>query len=556
MPVSTQTPKRPHAPAKQAQAHATRRLAPPDNASCPSPQTPVRCRTSEQMLTELGRRIGSQKMGMWFAHATLRLEESRVQVISDSAFVARWIESHFADELRSIAREVVGPDADVEIKSEPSTPTTNGIAIASVEGASTQDAAPPARPSTRPGTKSAPLRRLGDFVVGPTNRLAYSAARRLAEESDPRMSPLFIHGECGVGKTHLLQGICQRYIEITGRTPHVRYVTGEQFTNDYITAIRTNTIDAFRTKIRKLDLLAIDDVHFLSNKTRTQTEFLYTLDAIDLSGARVVLASDNHPHHIKRFSQSLVSRFLSGMVVKIDPPDRATRIALIERLACLRGLRINHSAIELIADNCLGSVRELEGAITKLAAYRAVLHTTGNGHGHGNNGFHNGNGAHHNHDNTTAASNGNGSLNGNGHAHAGANGHPGSDEIGVVLAEQLFREQAWSPNQVVRVGNIIETVCHRLGVSKADVVGSGRHRRVVLARGLIAYLARELTTYSFPEIAQALGRSNHSTIHTADQRLRKQLADGEPFDFGAAEPSLNLKELTDQLRRALLQRRP
>jgi chromosomal replication initiator protein len=517
------------------------------------------------MLAELGRRIGAQKMGMWFAHTHLRLAGQTVEVLSDSPFVAKWIDSHFADDLRSIARDVVGTQADVQIKTAV-LPSENGATppikkTGSGEGENDEPQRP-RRPSNRPATKATALRRLSEFVVGPTNRLAYSAACRLAEESDPRMSPLFIHGDCGVGKTHLLQGICHRYIELTSRAPHVRYVTGEQFTNEYITAIRSNTIDAFRSKIRKLDLLAIDDVHFLSNKVRTQTEFLYTLDAIDLSGARVVLASDNHPHHIKRFSQSLVSRFLSGMVVKIDPPDRATRIALIQRLAASRGLKINPAAVELIADNCLGSVRELEGSITKLAAYRAVLQGNSNGNGNGAHlgyGAHHGNGAAHANGLTTGNghSHRNGTSHGNGHVPAGHDG-PGAlhDEIGVVLAEQLFREQAWSPAQAVRIANIVEAVCARLGVSKADVIGSGRHRRVVLARGLIAYLGRELTTHSFPEIAQALGRSNHSTIHTADQRLRKQLVDGEPFDFGTAEGSLNLKELSDQLRRALLQRKP
>jgi chromosomal replication initiator protein len=238
-------------------------------------------------------------------------------------------------------------------------------------------------------------------------------------------------------------------------------VTGEQFTNEYITAIRTNAIDAFRQKIRKLDLLAIDDVHFLSNKVRTQTEFLYTLDAIDLSGARVVLASDNHPHHIKRFDRALVSRFLSGMVVKIDRPDRSTRIELIRRLAATRGLRLNEAAVDAIAGNCVGSVREIEGAITKLAAYKALM----NGHANGQNG--------------------NGRSNGHSDDHG---------EIGLLLVEQLFKEQTWhgaNGARVIRMAAVIDAVCQRLGVGKSDLMGSGRHRRVVLARALVAYLGRE-----------------------------------------------------------------
>lgn len=553
MPVQTSTPKRSHpiiqdkTPSNGIRHSKQFRSSERPAATSLSAK---RCFTGDQLLSELEQRIGSQKMGMWFAHTQLRLDGPKVEVLSDSPFVAKWIESHFADDLRAIARDVVGAQAEVEIKAA-ALPNGNGF-LSPVDDIALPPAAPASPPPPRrksshgPGAKPTSLRKLADFVVGPTNRLAYAAASRLAEEADPGMSPLFIHGDCGVGKTHLLQGICHRYIELTGRSQHVRYVTGEQFTNEYITAIRSNTIDAFRNKIRKLDLLAIDDVHFLSNKVRTQTEFLYTIDAIDLSGARVVLASDNHPRHIKRFSQSLVSRFISGMVVKIDPPDRATRIALIQRLATTRGMKINPTAIDLIADHCLGSVRELEGSITKLSAYRAVLQGTPNGNGiHLGNGHPNGGTVHH--DIAGVSGNGYGDPLG---VQAAAH-----DEIGVVLAEQLFREQSWNPAHAVRISNIVEAVCTRLGVSKADVIGSGRHRRVVLARGLIAYLGRELTTHSFPEIAQALGRSNHSTIHTADQRLRRQITDGEPFDFGTAEPALNLKELSDQLRRLILQRK-
>ncbi len=136
-------------------------------------------------------------------------------------------------------------------------------------------------------------------MVGTSNRLAYSASRRLTEDPDAAtISPLFIHGDCGVGKTHLLQGICRRYAEGSGHWRAVRFGTGEKFTDEYLAAIRTPTMDAFRKRCRTRELLAIDYVHFLSNKVATQSEFLHTLDAIDLTGARVALASDEHPRQI------------------------------------------------------------------------------------------------------------------------------------------------------------------------------------------------------------------------------------------------------------------
>src|SRR5262245_7670101 len=408
---------------------------------------------------------------MWFAHAGLRLDGERLIVAADSPFAAKWIDSHFADALKGIAEEVLGGPVTIDVHVATCPPPRNdqsprrrsapaphnGTAPHGVHGRTNALRQPDVikseaaleEPFEAPQTAAArtrrtsTFRRLDDFIVGECNKLAFSTACRLAEDADARcISPLFIHGDCGVGKTHLLQGICQRFIQATGRSHQVRYVTGEQFTNEYITAIRTNAIDAFRQKIRKLDLLAIDDVHFLSNKVRTQTEFLYTLDAIDLSGARVVLASDNHPHHIKRFDRALVSRFLSGMVVKIDRPDRSTRIELIRRLAATRGLRLNEAAVDAIAGNCVGSVREIEGAITKLAAYKALMNGHANGH------------------------NSNGHVNGHSEGNGHANGHSeGNGEIGLVLVEQLFKEQSWHGTngaRVIRLAAVIDAVCQRL----------------------------------------------------------------------------------------------
>ena len=351
--------------------------------------------------------------------------------------------------------------------------------------------------------RSPRLHSLDEFVVGGSNRLAHSAACRLAESDDLRgLSPLFIHGECGVGKTHLLQGICRRFIERTGSSARVRYVTGEQFTNEFIAALRTGSIESFRQRVRKLALLAIDDVHFLANKVKTQSEFQCTLDAIDFGGARVAMASDNHPNHIRRFSQSLISRFVSGMVVRVERPERELRCALIRRLAERRNLRLSQAAIDELAAQGGPSVRELEGTLTRLAAWRALAQTPA-----------------------------------------------GDGEIGMLLVQQVLREDRVRPAHIVRIGSVIDAVCQRLSVTKADLVGTSRHKRVVVGRSMIAFLARELTTMSFPEIAQALGRENHSTVHTADQRLRRQMQEDQHLELDGSNSTTSLRELADLLRR-------
>ena len=476
---------------------------------------PGRAAAAERIAQELSRSIGANRYQMWFGQAQIEATAQHVSVVADSPFAARWIETHFSQALQDAAMTALESSSPVTI-SISAAPEAAAVERTEALDGSSADLRSPARgrghgdaPSSNGHVEpvSAPrsprLHSLDEFVVGGSNRLAHSAACRLAESDDLRgLSPLFIHGECGVGKTHLLQGICRRFIERTGSSARVRYVTGEQFTNEFIAALRTGSIESFRQRVRKLALLAIDDVHFLANKVKTQSEFQCTLDAIDFGGARVAMASDNHPNHIRRFSQSLISRFVSGMVVRVERPERELRCALIRRLAERRNLRLSQAAIDELAAQGGPSVRELEGTLTRLAAWRALAQTPA-----------------------------------------------GDGEIGMLLVQQVLREDRVRPAHIVRIGSVIDAVCQRLSVTKADLVGTSRHKRVVVGRSMIAFLARELTTMSFPEIAQALGRENHSTVHTADQRLRRQMQEDQHLELDGSNSTTSLRELADLLRR-------
>ncbi len=352
---------------------------------------------------------------------------------------------------------------------------------------------------------------LACFVTGPGNDLAYHAAMRLAE-NDAAFSPLCMHGGCGLGKTHLLQGICRHY---RARFPgaKIRYVTGENFTNEFIAAVRATKLDQFRKKMRALDLLAIDDVHFLSNKNATQKEFLCTLDAIGLSGARIVLASDNHPRFINDFHQRLVSRLVSGMVVEVRMPDRETRLRIIRQISMQRGLRINQAAVEALADRCVGSIREIEGTLTRLNALHELLYRAEEAAG------------------------------------------DGTPEIGLILVNKVLESQASLPSRPIPVSQIVAEVSRRCGVTSEQVLGRSRHKRVVLARSLASYLARQLTTKSYPEIARALAKKNHSTIIAADRRIQKLMETDERVDLGLDEVSVSIRYAVDTLRSAVIANR-
>lgn len=477
-------------------------------------------------------RLVGNKYDKWFSHARFRIEQNVLHISTPSPYVRNWIEQHFAQELGEAATNVLGEGAEVRVavvedlpdvdaaQDAGAAPSDQGAARRSTTAGSGNgsDAGRPAARTSAPGAapprrrprkgaadnrRGGLSRRLDDYVTGRGNELAAAGAARLADpDEEDIMSPLFVYSACGLGKTHLLQGICQRYIERTGRSHRVRYMTGEQFTNEYIASLKAGNIESFRDRMRKLELLAIDDVRFLANKMRTQSELLYTLDELDMKGARVALSSDVHPRKIRGLRQPLVSRFLSGMVVQIDRPDRETRMQLVRKLATRRGLQLNDASVDAIAGQCLASVREMEGALTNIKALQEL---------------------------------------------SGAQG-----EVGMVVVNQVFEEDAWQSMNPVRIATVIDVVCDQLGVSRAELIGSRRNRQVVTARGLVAYLGRELTSHSYPEIAQEMGRKYHSTVHTAAQRLQRQLRQDESVQLGRGDPPMRVQELVDQIRHSIM----
>lgn len=368
--------------------------------------------------------------------------------------------------------------------------------------------------------------RLEDFVVGNCNRLAYSAALRIADQAGgDRFSPLFIHGSCGLGKTHLLQGIAERFAR-SHPGAQVRYTTGEGFTNEFLAAMRSGQTESFRKAYRRLDMLCIDDVHFFSAKEATQSELMHTFDTIDFDGARVVLASDEHPREIKRLSDRLTSRFLSGMVVKIDTPDTETRVRLVKHIAARRNLPLDEPAAQLIAERSArslgslggfgGSVREIEGIITQVEAIFRLLPEI-------------------------ASSEGSAGLNLVRRA------------LGLGDAEASRSGQSLRNRRPVQVREIAAEVCRTLRVDMPELLGRGRHARVVLARSVTALLSRRMTTMSFPEIARAMARPNHSTVITACKRMTAGIKAGHPLaadlDLGGDLAGMTLGELCDHIAR-------
>ena len=292
----------------------------------------------------------------------LSLSEDFLKIAVPNLFIANWIENRFANQIRAAVKEVTGEekkltfvvDAAIAGQGRPKTfdmPSSDKQKAVDSVGAVEGDKRP---------VLTKPKLTFETFVVGASNQLAYNAALTVVRDDKVSFNPLFVHGGYGVGKTHLLQGICNAVSRNRPGTGWL-YLSAEDFVNQFVLALKTKKLEAFRRRMRQTELLAIDDIHFLASKPSTQEEFLHTFNSIDLAGRQVVLASDAHPKLINQFSEKLVNRFISGMVVKIESPDFQTRCQICRQFAATKGVSIPESVVKYIAENlrsrCKGAGR-------------------------------------------------------------------------------------------------------------------------------------------------------------------------------------------------------
>jgi chromosomal replication initiator protein len=441
--------------------------------------------------------IGEAKYKIWFRNGTqLTLTDEGLEITVASSFIAGWIENHFARVIQNALKAVKGTTGPIHFSVDASLiPATRQSPAARTKiMAITETSAPSAK-------FIPPLKLTMDtFVVGQKNQLGYNAAKNVIQEEKSPFNPLFYHGGYGVGKTHLLQGICNEYAR-TRRSCKWMYVSAEDFANQYVLALKTRKLDIFRSRFRSLDLLVIDDIHFLANKNAMQEEFLHTFNTIDLAGKQIVLASDAHPKQIDQLCEKLVSRFVSGMVVRIDPPDYDTRREICRRKAAAMNQKICEDVIGFLADQITGNVRELEGALLKLIAYAAVS----------------------------------------------------GEKVSLASAKELLAEHILRADPVVHSSDITETVARYFDVSPADIHSPKKDRLISLARSYCMYMTRKLTKMSFPEIGKTMGNKNHATVILACRKIEQALESNQRLrwkngsGFRNAPAKDILQELMEQI---------
>jgi chromosomal replication initiator protein len=318
-----------------------------------------------------------------------------------------------------------------------------------------------------PDTRLNPRYSFDDFVIGASNRFAHAAANAVAEQPAKSYNPLFVYGGAGLGKTHLLHAI-GHYVRKLYPRLRVRYVTTEQFTNEFINAIRDDSITAFQRLYRLTDVLLVDDVQFLQSKERTQEEFFHTFNALHNAEKQIVLSSDRPPKQIGQLEDRLRSRFEWGLMTDIQPPDLETRIAILRKKAESDRLGVGDEVLEIIATKVASNIRELEGALIRVSAFASLQRA------------------------------------------------PADAAMAEYVLKDLYPD---GRDRIISVQDIIDEVAAYFSITPTELCSASRSRQLVNARQIAMYLTRELTDLSLPRIGRAFGNRDHSTVMHATQKI-------------------------------------
>lgn len=433
----------------------------------------------------------------WIASAKASASTSDELLLeAQNPFHVEWLEDKFGPLLASAGERVLGRPLRISVTS-PSEPPPIQMPSIEVQPSSqpTILSVPPAAPA-RPQVSKPFLNERYTFdrlVVGANNQLAVAAARAVADKPAKMYNPLFLYGGVGLGKTHLMHAIGH---EVLARDPgrRVAYISSEQFTNELVMSIRQGSMAAFRSRYRELDLLLVDDTHFVEGKESTQEEFFHTFNALYDAQRQIVLTSDRPPKDMARLEERLVSRFEWGLVVDVRPPDYETRMAILRKKADDDGLRIDDEVIEFIAHSCTASVRELEGAVIKLLAYSSLT----------------------------------------------------NQEMNIGLARTALRgmlgRKGHSPGPIQSPERIRELVARRWRVRAEALESKRRTKDVTVPRQVAMYLIKETLGISLVRIGELFGGRDHSTVIHSIRKVEEDMARDDAFRRQVEEALQEIRE--------------
>ena len=413
-------------------------------------------------LARFEKELPSQQFQTWIKPLRFHAEGDRLTLVAPNRFVLQWIRDKYLGRIESLAREQLKRDVEVV------------LTLAEKEGA----AAPPPSPapvtqkdraakaSSREVSRLNPAFAFDTFVTGKANELARAAATQVAERPGAAYNPLFIYGGVGLGKTHLIQAIGNRLREQTPETK-IRYIHAEQYVSDVVRAYQHKAFDDFKRYYHSLDLLLIDDIQFFSGKSRTQEEFFYAFNALIEAHKQVVITCDTYPKEIAGIENRLISRFGWGLTVAVEPPELEMRVAILLKKAEAEDVRLDEAVAFFLAKHIQSNVRELEGGLKRVLAFARFS----------------------------------------------------GRELTVELCREALRDLLAIQHRQVSIDNIQRTVADYYKIKVAEMYSKKRSRNVARPRQVAMALAKELTQLSLPDIGEAFGGRDHTTVLHACRRI-------------------------------------
>jgi chromosomal replication initiator protein len=448
----------------------------------------------EEAVGRLRERLSPQNYDMWLRPIELTSwDGSTLRLRAPNSYVRLWFETNFMSslvkELHDLGHEHVRVefDPDGERTTPESLPQplemplgsvpTSTIVVAKVEAteptaraAMTDDDGAIAAPDA---ATLNPRYTFDTFVAGPSNQLAFAASQAAASSYPPKYNPVFICGGVGLGKTHLLHAIGHQQL---ANRPGARiiYISSERFMNEFVQALRTGRMHEFRRNYREgIDVLLVDDVQFLAGKEGTQDEFFHTFNALHETHKQIVMTADRKPHEISDIADRLRTRFAWGLLADIEPPELEVRIAILRKKAAVEGVALPDDVALYIASAIKSNVRELEGALIRLAAYASLS----------------------------------------------------KRRIDLEFAQETLGAALTRPREIITVDSIIKQVASYYGLKPADIKSDRRHKSLANPRAIAMYLSRHHTKDSYPDLARAFGGKHHTTVISAVQKIADRVKD-------------------------------
>jgi chromosomal replication initiator protein len=424
------------------------------------------------VLTRLKNEVGDQAFNAWFVPITpISFSDDKFTLGVPNEFFREWVIERYIGLLSTNLAGITGKKIGVEFVIAESKPMEQAPAKEGAHKGWFRSVFPrPASESLLQETRLNLKYSFDNFVVGSSNRFAHAAALAIAESPAKAYNPFFIYGGVGLGKTHLMHAMGNELLKKSAKTK-ILYISSEEFTNQLISAIQHRQTPKFRQRYRNVDILLIDDIHFIAGKESTQEEFFHTFNSLYDAHKQIVVSSDRSPKEIRSLENRLISRFEWGLITDIQPPDFETRIAILRKKSEKETVYLPDDLFFFLAENVKTNIRELEGALIRVVAYAKLM----------------------------------------------------KKEITVGLAKEILRGMIIEGEKKINVDLIQKKVAQYFDMGPQDMKGKRRTKTIAYPRQIAMYLSRDLTDLSLPEIGSSFGGRDHTTVLHACEKIEKGL---------------------------------